>query len=81
MKIRVKFFATLAEVAQARHLDLEVAEDCTLEMVWNQLATQYPGLAPHANSVLRAVNEEFRRADTVVHEGDEVAFFPPVSGG
>ncbi len=28
-----------------------------------------------------AVNQDMARADTPVHDGDEVAFFPPVTGG
>jgi molybdopterin synthase sulfur carrier subunit len=31
--------------------------------------------------VKAAVNQEMARPETVVHDGDEVAFFPPVTGG
>jgi len=33
------------------------------------------------NRVLMAVNQTVARADTSISDGDEVAFFPPVTGG
>ena len=31
--------------------------------------------------VLVAVNQQMSRVDSIIHDGDEVAFFPPVTGG
>ena len=81
MRIQVRFFASLADAAGVRGLELEIPEHSTVKELWDVLAGRYPKLAPHLPSILRAVNEEFRSADTVVHDGDEVAFFPSVSGG
>lgn len=81
MKIRVQFFATLADAAKVRSLELELGEGSTLAQLWDRLASLYPDLTPHAGTLLRAVNEEFSKPDTKLREGDEVAFFPPVSGG
>ena len=49
--------------------------------MWDQLAGEYPALADYANAISCAVNDEYARLTTVVEEGDEVAFLPPVSGG
>lgn len=81
MKVCIKLFASLADVAQVRQLELEAEEGSTLEQVWDALTQRYPRLLPHTATVLRAVNDEFRKPGTTVHDGDEVAFFPPVSGG
>ena len=34
-----------------------------------------------SRSIRVAVNQEMASSDTLVHDGDEVAFFPPVTGG
>jgi molybdopterin converting factor small subunit len=49
--------------------------------VWQALAAEFPAVAPHARSVSVAVNADFARMTTVLGNGDEVAFLPPVSGG
>jgi molybdopterin converting factor small subunit len=49
--------------------------------VWNALLRDYPAIAPYAASMSCAVNADYARMTTTVHEGDEVAFLPPVSGG
>lgn len=35
----------------------------------------------HPNLVRAAVNQKFATADAAIHDGDEVALFPPVTGG
>ena len=54
-----------------------VAEGQTVADVWNQLSgeTTLPG------NVLMAVNLDYVKPDAPVRDGDEVAFFPPVTGG
>ena len=76
MTITVKFFASLREqVGMADlHIDCECAD--TVAEVW-QMATD---LAMPANTLM-AVNQEYVDADHPVRDGDEVAFFPPVTGG
>jgi molybdopterin converting factor small subunit len=49
--------------------------------VWNALLRDYPAIGPYAASMSCAVNADYARMTTTVHEGDEVAFLPPVSGG
>jgi molybdopterin converting factor small subunit len=42
---------------------------------------RWPALASRRRSTVLAVNREFARGETVIHDGDEVALLPPVSGG
>jgi molybdopterin synthase sulfur carrier subunit len=35
----------------------------------------------HPNLVRAAVNQDFANLRTAIHDGDEIAFFPPVTGG
>lgn len=81
MSIKVLFFASLAEAAGTRELILEPASLTDLKSVFEKCAKERPLLESHRASVLFALNSEFARPDAPVKDGDEVAFFPPVSGG
>ncbi len=77
MTIRVRYFASLRE-KMGRIEDTLVAEDiATVSDVWKVVS----GGQPLHEQVLCAVNMEYAGPQTVVQEGDEVAFFPPVTGG
>jgi molybdopterin converting factor small subunit len=49
--------------------------------VWRAIEGAHPAVQPLAKTVSAAVNAEFASMTTTVHEGDEIAFLPPVSGG
>src|SRR2546421_13123862 len=53
----------------------------TIEDVLTQLEASYPRMREYRPVVLTAINEEYVDQRTPIHEGDEVAIFPPVSGG
>lgn len=77
MSIRIKFFASLREQVGQSELELATAEVNNVDQAWSQ-ATK--GMEMPSN-VLIAVNMEYVESGTVVQDGDEVAFFPPVTGG
>ena len=81
MRVTVRLFARLRDIAGAGELTREVASDATIASVWRQLAGEYPELGRYERSISSAVNADYARMDQVLHEGDEVAFLPPVSGG
>jgi molybdopterin converting factor subunit 1 len=81
MRVTVRLFARLRDLAGGGELTVEVPEGSTAEAVWAALAAAHPGVAPHRGSVSVAVNADYARMTTRVAEGDEVAFLPPVSGG
>ncbi len=76
MAISVKFFASLREQTgkESERVETKVA---TAADVW-QAAT---GGRPLPPNVLVAINMEYARPQDAVRDGDEVAFFPPVTGG
>jgi molybdopterin converting factor subunit 1 len=81
MRVTVRLFARLREIAGAAELARDVMPGATIGTVWRQLATEFPALAPYERSISTAVNEDYARMDRAVGEGDEIAFLPPVSGG
>jgi molybdopterin converting factor subunit 1 len=81
MRVRIRLFARLREIAGADELEREVPDGSTLSGVWQALAGEFPAMAPYRRSVSGAVNADYARLDASVADGDEVAFLPPVSGG
>lgn len=83
--IKVLFFARLREQLGVASLDLEYSASlATLAALQQELVTQGGAdwqAALEAENVLRAVNQEEAALDQVLADGDEVAFFPPVTGG
>ncbi len=81
MRVRVRLFARLRDIAGTAELEREVPAGATVRKVWEMLAGEFPELAQYATSMSTAVNAEYTRSDAALHDGDEVAFLPPVSGG
>jgi molybdopterin synthase sulfur carrier subunit len=77
MRIQVRFFAGLRERLGIAEKQLSVPPDTTVAAAWG-LAV--PDISIPDN-VLAARNMEYAGLDTVLEDGDEVAFFPPVTGG
>ena len=82
MQIHVLLFATLKDIAGRNRLVLTVPlENATITDVREALSHEYPALKANVQAAIAAVNEEYAFPNDAVHEGDNVAFFPPVSGG
>lgn len=81
MRIDVLFFATLKDRAGTPHLTVDVPNGADIGQLKALLSQMQPALAPALGTTIAAVNHEFAFPETPLHEGDEVALFPPVSGG
>lgn len=81
MRVHVKLFAILREVAGTGDQTLELPEDATVGRVRDRLLAMYPPLARHLPRVAYAVNRAYAPLETRLHDADEVALIPPVSGG
>lgn len=81
MKIQVRLFAALREVAGTAHVDQEVASGATVQDLMDSLVAQYPALGAQIKAVRAAVNRQYAPLQAELHDGDEVALVPPVGGG
>jgi molybdopterin converting factor subunit 1 len=81
MSIRVLFFASLADITGMRETTIEAATFPDVTSVFDRFAKEFPLLENYRASVLFALNSEFARPGAPVRDGDELALFPPVSGG
>src|SRR5579859_4395229 len=81
MVITILLFATLKDRAGANRLKLTLPAGSNLTDLRSALAANYPVLAESLPTAVAAINQEFAFGSEPIREGDEVAFFPPVSGG
>lgn len=81
MRVRVRLFATLRDRAGTEQLSLQLEQPANVSTLLAQLADEIPPLKPLLSSALVAINHEYAFPAEALHDGDEVALFPPVSGG
>lgn len=82
MKVQILLFATLKDAAGGSRTELVLdGSRATVADVRAALGERYPAMQRALGTAIAAVNQEFAEAGDWVQEGDDVAFFPPVSGG
>ena len=79
--IQVLFFGGAKDIAGTSLMELSLEPPATLTNAAEALFTRFPGLKRYGRSLLFAVNQEYSSSDTPIHANDELAVFPPVSGG
>ncbi|CAA6802021.1 MAG: Molybdopterin synthase subunit MoaD [uncultured Thiotrichaceae bacterium] len=78
MQIKVCYFASLRETIGRAEDQLDLDDQAlTAGDVW-KLATQQDAMP---DNILIAQNHDYIDAQTLINDGDEIAFFPPVTGG
>ncbi len=81
VSIRVLFFGAARDVVAANQLDLSLDPPATVASAFQKLVANFSQLERFGRSLLFAVNQEYATPDTALRENDELAVFPPVSGG
>ncbi len=81
MTVQVRFFALLRERAGHHALAWDIAAGATVSDLWRAVCAVFPALGAAHDRVAFAVNREYVDSLHPLHDNDEVAFIPPVSGG
>jgi MoaE-MoaD fusion protein len=81
VRVRVLFFGAARDAVSATQLDLSLDTPATVASAFQKLVTRFSDLERFGRSLLFAVNQEYATPGTVLNENDELAIFPPVSGG
>jgi len=77
MRVQVRFFAGLRERVGSAGGEVLLPDAATVAMAWAVAV----GEESFPDNTLAAINMEYVDFDAALAEGDEVAFFPPVTGG
>ena len=81
MKATVRLFAILREKAGTSEMTVDLPEYSTVADLLAALESRFPDLSASAPHTMIAVNTEYVENTYPLHDGDEVALIPPVSGG
>ena len=81
MRVRLRFFASLREIAGKDELDVDVDPETTAGGLWEEVVDRYPRMSPYTRTLQVAVNQDFADKTRRLEPNDEIVFLPPVSGG
>ena len=81
VKIRVLFFGAARDAVDTNPLEISLDAPATVSSAFRKLSQRYSQLERFGRSLLFAVNQEYATPETLLQENDELAVFPPVSGG
>lgn len=81
MTFQLLLFATLKQKIGRDRISLDLQGPVSVTKLLEALYQNYPQLIPYQKSVLIAVNKSFAFPEQIVSDTDEIALFPPVSGG
>lgn len=79
--VKVLFFGAARDAVGQGEVDFLLNGSSTASSAFAQVLERFPALHRFGRSLLFAVNQEYAHADREVRNGDELAVFPPVSGG
>jgi MoaE-MoaD fusion protein len=79
--VRVLFFGAAKDVTEQREVTLKFDRGTKAADAFEEIMDSYPGLRRFGRSLLFAVNQQYAAKAQEIKDGDELAVFPPVSGG
>jgi molybdopterin converting factor subunit 1 len=79
MKVGVKFFARGREIVGEKQKELEIEDGMMLKDLKELLIQEYPDLKKE--KLIVSLNHKYAHSEEILKDNDEVAVFPPVSGG
>jgi len=79
MKVKVRFFARCREIVGEKQKEVEIEDDMTLHDIILRLRTEYPDLKKE--KIIVSLNHKYAHPEAILKDEDEIALFPPVSGG
>ncbi len=79
--VRILFFGGARDAVGAEEISFDLPELSNTTTAREAILARHPALARFGKSLLFAVNQEYAEPDRQIYNGDELAIFPPVSGG
>ena len=81
IQVQVRVFASLRQVLGTPSLTVSLSAGATVADLVERVSQDYPAAAPHLARALVAINQDYADRSRLLAPDDEVAVFPPVSGG
>lgn len=81
IKVRVLFFGAARDAVGHEQIEVEFESPIDADQARARLLSDYPSLRRFGKSLLFAVNQQYAESEPEINDGDELAVFPPVSGG
>ncbi|HEX6650685.1 MAG TPA: molybdenum cofactor biosynthesis protein MoaE [Pyrinomonadaceae bacterium] len=81
MSVRVLFFGAARDAVASNQIEISLEAPATVSSAFRKLVERFADLERFGRSLLFAVNQEYATPDTLLNDNDELAVFPPVSGG
>ena len=75
------YFAVLRDIIGKSEADVMIPEGSRAADVWQRLRDEHAALRDYIQPPMIAVNESYVSVGELLHDGDELAFIPPVAGG
>jgi molybdopterin converting factor subunit 1 len=75
------YFAVLRDIIGTAASDVTLPEGTRAVDVWQRIRAEHAELRDYELPPMTAINESYASPETVLRDGDELAFIPPVAGG
>ncbi len=81
MKIKIRYFASLREIVKKDEDIFHLPDNATIHTIRTALQSDYPAIGQVLERCVYAVNKKYVPLETMLQDGDEVVFIPPMGGG